>query len=52
MVTRLAGIVHGLHAGAAGELSEHATKLGGVADGLGSVATQFRLVGERPQFHR
>jgi ABC-type transporter Mla subunit MlaD len=47
MVTRLAGIVHSVHSGAAGELTEHASKLGGVADGLGSVATQFRLVGER-----
>jgi ABC-type transporter Mla subunit MlaD len=47
MVTRLAGIVHSVHSGAAGELTEHATKLGGVADGLGNVATQFRLVGER-----
>ena len=47
MVSRLAGIVHNLHAGAAEELTEHAAKLGGVAEGLGSVATQFRLIGER-----
>ena len=47
MVSRLAGIVHSLHAGAAEELTEHAAKLGGVAEGLGGVATQFRLIGDR-----
>lgn len=47
MVQRLAGIVHSFHAGAAGELSDHAEKLVGVASGLGSVASQFRLVGDR-----
>jgi ABC-type transporter Mla subunit MlaD len=47
MVQRLAGMVHAVHSGAASELTDHAEKLLGVAAGLGSVSSQFRVVGDR-----
>ena len=47
LIGKLAGIVGGVHDGAAQQLASHGDRLGGVAAGLSTVAEQFRLVGDR-----